>query len=68
MGLKLYKIISRPSKLFRQYVFHEIPDHDFLQKTLILGILFFGTPGNMSSKYVFHEENVFRFEKTRFFG
>ena len=23
---------------------------------------------NMSSKYVFHEENVFRFEKTHFFG
>ena len=33
MGLKLYKIISRPSKVFRQYVFNEIPDQDFLPKS-----------------------------------
>ena len=32
MGLKLNKIISRPPKVFRQYVFDEIPDNDILQK------------------------------------
>ena len=45
MGLKFYKIISRPPKVFRQYGFVKTPDHDFLPKTLILGILFFGTHG-----------------------
>ena len=38
----------RPPKVFRQYSFVKIPDHNFLQKTLILGILFFGTPGTIS--------------------
>ena len=38
----------RPPKVLRQYGFVKIPDHDFLQKTLILGILFFGTPGIMN--------------------
>ena len=37
MGLKLYKIISRHPKVFRQYVFDEIPDNDFLQKNFFLG-------------------------------
>ena len=41
MGVKHCKIMFRPPKVFRQYGFVKIPDHDFLQKTLILGILFF---------------------------
>ena len=32
MGLKLYKIMFRPPKVFRQYSFVKIPDHNFLQK------------------------------------
>ena len=45
MGLKLYKIISRPSKVFRQYVFDEITDNDFFQKSFDFRDTFFGTPG-----------------------
>ena len=41
MGLKLYKIISRPPKVFRQYVFDEIPDNDFLQKSFDFRDTFF---------------------------
>ena len=41
----------RPAKVFRQYGFIKISDYDFLQKTLILGILFFGTPGTTSPTF-----------------
>ena len=51
MGLKLYKIISRPPKVFRQYVFDEIPDNDFLQKSFDIRDTFFGTPGSLGVKF-----------------
>ena len=44
MGLKLYKIISRHPKVFRQYVFDEIPDNDFLQKNFDFRDTFLGQP------------------------
>ena len=48
----------RPPKVFRQYSFVKIPDHNFLQKTLILGILFFGTPGIETIKDI--EKNLIK--------
>ena len=52
MELKLYKIISGPPNVLTQYGFDMIPDRDFLWKTLILGTIFFGTPGNVNWNFV----------------
>ena len=54
MGLKLYKIISRPPKVFRQYVFDEIPDLDFLQKSFDFRDTFFWDTRYSFTGYLSH--------------
>ena len=60
MGLKLCKIVFRPPKVFRQYSFVKIPDHNFLQKNFDFRDTFF-----WDTRYMYRKTCIEKHENCR---